>query len=128
MIADLYLAVLLLAMAAGQTASFPRFVDALGAYGINTPIVTVTAAGLIAGETLSGIGLILGDGEVHTAAAALALTVATGWTALAAVALARRRHVPNCGCFGAYATQRLRPTVLAQDAAFLALAIWVLLT
>jgi len=61
----------------------------------------------------------------NRAGAVLALGVALAWTALAAVALLRRRHVPNCGCFGAHLTQRLRLSVLVQDAGFVGLAAWV---
>lgn len=126
MIATLSLAALLLAMAAGQAASFTRFTGALATYGIPKPYTAAVAAGFVATEALAGVGLIADDTGVHTSAAALALTVATAWTILAAVALVQHRTVPNCGCFGAYAGQPLRPSVLAQDAVFVALAAWVL--
>ena len=129
MSARLYLALLLLAMAGGQALSFRSFAVALQGYGlIPKQALERVAAAVIVAEMLAGVGLIVGADWVHWPAAVLALGVAVAWTVVAAVALRRQREVRNCGCFGKYLSQPLRPAVLAQDAVFVGLAGWVVAT
>ncbi|MBI2169125.1 MAG: hypothetical protein HYU28_06435 [Actinobacteria bacterium] len=129
MTARLYLAVLLLAMATGQGLSFGRFAAALEGYGmVPQALLRPVALGVVAAEAAAGAALLLGADWAHWPGALLALGVAVGWTAVAAVALRRQREVRNCGCFGAYLSQPLRRSVLVQDAAFVGVAAWVIAT
>ncbi len=115
-----YLAALLALMAAGQALSLPRFVRAMTAYAVSRP--DRVARVLIVAEALAAVLLL--PPVTRLAGAVLGLLVALAWTFFAARALAQRRRVNNCGCFGAFAAQRLRWHVLLQDAAFVALAAW----
>lgn len=129
MTAQIYLAALLLAMALGQAVSFRSFAVALEGYGVvRQARLRPVAAAVVAAEAVGGTALLLGADWAHWPGAILGLVVAVGWTWVAAVALRRRREVLNCGCFGAYMPQRLRPSVLAQDAVFVGLAGWVVAT
>lgn len=129
MTARLYLALLLLAMAGGQALSFRSFAVALEGYGVVPRSVLRPIAGaVVVAEAAAGGALLLGAEWAHWPGAILALGVAVGWTVVAVVALRRRREVLNCGCFGAYIPQRLRPSVLVQDAVFVGLAGWVIAT
>jgi hypothetical protein len=125
--ARVVLAVLLLAMAAGQLADLPGFVDVLRDYDIGAaPLTWIIAIGLVVSEA-SGSALLLGGGtstKVLGAATALAVTLA--WSALAFSAFARGEAIENCGCFGVYLAQPLRWWVLLEDLEFVALGVWVL--
>lgn len=129
MTARLYLAVLLLAMAAGQALTFSSFAKALESYGVVRRARLRPIAGAIIGaEASAGGALLLGASWAHWPAAVLGLAVAVGWTVLAVVALRRGREVTNCGCFGNFLPQRLRAGVLVQDAFFVGVAGWVIAT
>lgn len=119
---QLYLAALLALMALGQAFSWRTFVSAVGDYGLERP--ARWAAALIVGEAAAVLLLLLPATRV--AGAAAALLVAAAWTALATKAFVERRRVTNCGCFGRVLRQPLRWWVLLEDAAFVALAGWVL--
>lgn len=117
-----------MAMAVGQALSFRSFAVALRSYGVTTAAtLRPTAIGIVAAEAVAAGALLLGVDGVRCPGAILALGIAVAWTALAAVALYRRREVENCGCFGKYVSQPLRPSVLVQDALFVGLAIWVVI-
>ncbi len=121
--APVVLALILLAMAAGQLADLPGFVEVLGRYPVgSTSLTWFLAIALIAGEVTGGVLLLRGS----TSGAALALAVATSWSTLALAAFARGAAIDNCGCFGVYLAQPLRWWVLLEDVEFLALAAWVL--
>jgi hypothetical protein len=116
------LAVLLLAMAAGQVSDFGGFTRILGAYRL-FPAGSLTAvAAILAGpEAIAGALLLTG----RRAGGALALTVSLLWAALGVEAFVRGLVLHNCGCFGVHLGQPLRWWVLAEDADFVALAAWV---
>ena len=120
------LAILLLAMAAGQLSDLTGFVDALEAYelGGRTPAWAL-AIPIVLAEAVSGVGLIRRGGTVRRVAPAVAVAVAVGWTILGAQAFARGLALDNCGCFGVHLAQPLRWWVLLEDAEFVALAWWV---
>ena len=109
-----------------QALSRDAFVAAVSTYGISRPKPARLAGLLWSGQLVGGV-LLLVPGA-RTEGALVALLTAIGWTIVAASALARRRDVPNCGCYGGYLAQRLRWHVLLQDAAFIALAVWALIS
>ena len=116
------LAVLLLAMAAGQLLDPAGFFDILETYDVGPEaLVPVVGLVLIAGEVVGGVALLT---KVDIGPP-VALAVALRWTALGVQAFARGLALPNCGCFGVYLSQPLRWWVLVQDAEFVALAWWV---
>ncbi len=120
------LAVLLLAMAAGQLADPAGFADIIETYrlGGRAPAVAAVVV-LIAGELAGGVGLLSRAADRRPAAATAAVAVAVAWTLLAIQAFVRHLAVDNCGCFGVYAGQTLRWWVLVEDAEFMALTLWV---
>jgi hypothetical protein len=122
------LAVVLLAMAAGQLADFSGFVAALRGYDIGAaPLAGVVAVGLVVGEVAGG-GLLLGRGtSARAAGAVVALAVAIVWSALTLSAFVRVEALQNCGCFGVYLAQPLRWWTLLEDAEFVGLGAWALL-
>jgi hypothetical protein len=118
----------LLAMAAGQLADLPGFVEVLRDYDIGAaPLTWIIAIGLIVGEA-TGVALLLGGStSTRASGAAAALAVGIVWSALAFSAFARGEAIENCGCFGAHLAQPLRWWILLVDLEFLALGAWVLL-
>jgi hypothetical protein len=116
------LALLLLAMAAGQLSDVGGFAGILGTYRVfpgDAP--TLAAWILIVTEAAAGVALLR-----HTRhGAVLAIVVALAWTALATQAFVRGLTIDNCGCFGIHLGQSLRWWVLIEDAEFIALAVWV---
>jgi len=127
-IARVVLALLLLAMAAGQLADLPGFVEVLRTYPVaSTPLTWLIALGLVVGEVTAGALLLTGNASMRARGAATALAVAVAWSALALSALVPGRAIENCGCFGVYLAQPLRWWVLLEDVEFVALATWVLL-
>lgn len=117
------LALLLLAMAAGQLSDLGGFARVLDGYRLIPDGWLTPAAWLLAGaETAAGVGL-LGH---RRSGSVLALAVAVAWSALAVQAFTRGVAVDNCGCFGVHLAQSLRWWVLVEDAEFVALAAWVL--
>lgn len=127
-IARVVLALLLLAMAAGQLADLPRFADVLRDYDIGpAPLTWVVAIGLVVGEATGGALLLGGSNSARASGAVTALAVAIVWSALALSAFARGEAVQNCGCFGVYLAQPLRWWTLLEDVEFVALSAWVLL-
>lgn len=116
------LALLLLAMAAGQAgdpAAFARILDTYRMFPGGSE--TVAAGLLLAGEVVAGVALL----RASRYGGALALTVALAWTVLGVQAFARSLRLDNCGCFGVHLAQPLRWWVLVQDAYFVGLAAWV---
>jgi hypothetical protein len=127
-LARVVLALLLLAMAAGQLTDFPGFVDVLRDYDIGAASAAwIAAIGLVAGEATGGVLLLSGSTSVRRSGAVVALAVAIAWSALALTAFARGIAIDNCGCFGVYLAQPLRWWVLLEDAEFIALGAWVLI-
>lgn len=120
------LAILLLAMAAGQLSDLTGFIDALEAYelGGRTPAWAL-AIPIVVAEAVSGAGLLRRGGTARRVAPAVAVAVAVGWTILGAQAFARGLALDNCGCFGVHLAQPLRWWVLLEDAELIALAWWV---
>ncbi len=118
--ARLYLGILLALMAAGQGLSWKTYVSAVTAHGLGraSQAVAVLLFGL---EVIVAIGL-LAD-VFPTLVAAQAVGVTGAWGTLALQAFVRRRHVPNCACFGRFMRQELRWWVLLEDAAFVGLAV-----
>ncbi|MGH9024690.1 MAG: MauE/DoxX family redox-associated membrane protein [Acidimicrobiia bacterium] len=122
------LALLLLAMAAGQLADLRGFVEVLRTYPVaSTPLTWLIALGLVVSEVTAGALLLTGNASMRARGAAAALAVAVAWSALALSALVSSRSIGNCGCFGVYLAQPLRWWVLLEDVEFVALATWVLL-
>jgi hypothetical protein len=116
------LAVLLLAMAAGQLSDVGGFAHILGTYRLLPTALLVPAAWVLAGaEVVAGTLLLRG----RRCGVSLALTVAIVWTFLGIQAFARGLPLQNCGCFGLHLAQPLRWWTLAEDADFVALAAWV---
>jgi hypothetical protein len=116
------LAVLLVAMAAGQLSDVAGFARILATYRVLPGDVTTLAAWIvIATEALAGVALLRGAGHGATLATAVAVT----WTLLGAQAFVRGLPIDNCGCFGVHLGQPLRWWVLLEDAEFIALAAWV---
>jgi hypothetical protein len=121
----IYLSALLIAMAAGQLLDMRGFVEVLDRYRLGMDgAAWPLGAGLIAGE-LGAAALMLGPRRWRHEGAGLALVVAVAWTVLAVQAFLRGLQIDNCGCFGVYLGQQLRWYVLVQDAAFIAIAVWV---
>jgi hypothetical protein len=118
------LAVLLVAMAAGQLSDVGGFVDIVATYRVGGTLAGVLATALIAGEAAAGLGLLATD-VARRRAAALAAAVAVLWSVLAVQAFARGLAIPNCGCFGVHLGQPLRWWVLVEGAELVAMAVWV---
>lgn len=116
------LALLLLAMAAGQLSDVDGFAGILGNYRVLPDGLLVPVAWALAGAEAMAGGMLL---QGRRCGATLALAVALAWTALGAQAFARGLALENCGCFGVHLGQRLRWWVLLEDAEFVALAGWV---
>ncbi len=120
------LAVLLLAMTAGQLSDISGFVDALAVYEVGgRPASWVLAISIVAAEAMSGVGLLRRGGTLRRVAPGVAVVVAVAWTILGVQAFARGLVLDNCGCFGVHLAQPLRWWVLLEDAEFIALAWWV---
>ena len=120
--ARILLAVLLVAMAAGQLSDVDGFVRILGTYQVLPgDLPTFAAWILIVTEAVAGVALLRGA----QGGATLAVAVALAWTALGAQAFVRGLPITNCGCFGVHLGQGLRWWVLLEDAEFIALAAWV---
>jgi hypothetical protein len=120
------LAILLLAMAAGQISNPAGFVDALVAYELGGRTVAwAVAVPIVLAEAVSGVGLLRRGGILRQVAPALAVAVALAWTILGTQAFVRGLVLDNCGCFGVHLPQPLRWWVLLEDAEFIALAWWV---
>ena len=120
------LAILLLAMAAGQVADLTGFVDVLETYELGGRTTAwVLAIPIVMAEIVGGVGLLRGAGLLRRAAPAVALAVAVAWTVLGTQAFARGLALDNCGCFGVHLAQPLRWWILLEDAEFIALAWWV---
>lgn len=124
-VAALLYGLLLAGMAAGQLASLAAFGEALESYDLLGPLTPAARFGLPVVEILVALGLLLSRRLPPFAARAAGLAgvlVALVWMTLAVQAFARGLVVENCGCFGAYFTQRLRWWVLLEDAYLLLLA------
>lgn len=120
------LAVVMVAMAAGQLSDVRGFVDIVANYRVGgSTFAGVLAAALVVGEVVGGVGLLAGDHARRRRAACLVVAVAVVWSLLAAQALARGLAVDNCGCFGVHLGQPLRWWVLVEDAELVAVALWV---
>ena len=120
------LAVLLLAMAAGQLSDLTGFVDVLETYelGDRTTAWLLTIP-LVLAEAVGGVGLFIRRGSLRRVAPTVAVAVAVAWTVLGTQAFARGLALENCGCFGVHLAQPLRWWILVEDAEFIALAWWV---
>ncbi|MEE8602457.1 MauE/DoxX family redox-associated membrane protein [Euzebya tangerina] len=120
------LAVLFLLMALGQTLTFGDFVTALESYRLGGVPDGPLGVLVIVTEVVAGVGLLVPERLASRRIGATAsLTVAVFWSAMAVQAFARGLVIPNCGCFGRYASQPLSWFVLVQDASLLGSAIWV---
>jgi hypothetical protein len=119
--ARIVLAVLLLAMAAGQERPRRLRLGPRHLPGVPGRLLTPTAAILTGTEAMAGVTLLGG----RRRGGSLALLVTVAWTVLSIEALARGLVLHNCGCFGVHLGQPLRWWVLAEDAEFVALAAWV---
>lgn len=116
------LAVLLLAMAAGQLSDVVGFAGVLAGYrALPDPLLVPAAWVLASAEAMTGVALL----RSRRCGGILALAVAVAWAALALQAFARGLPLDNCGCFGVHLGQPLRWWVLLEDAEFVALAAWV---
>lgn len=124
-VARLYLGGLLSAMALGQALSWGAYTEAVRSYSVGG--ADVLAVLLFAGEALAGLGLLLPPRirGMRPLAAWTGLGVASLWSLLAVQAFVRGLVIPNCGCFGAYLSQSLAWWVLLEDAAFVALGVFV---
>ena len=120
-----YLSVLLLAMAGGQLLDLRGFVEILETYQLGPAAIAWPLALTLIGGELAAAGGMLGKRHWRQTGAALAVGVALLWTFLAVQAFGRGLQIDNCGCFGVYLAQELRWWVLVQDAAFIAIAVWV---
>lgn len=109
-------------MGAGQLADLSGFVEILGSYrlGSSETAVVLTLA-LLAGELVTGIGLV--RRQPSSRVAVFGVAVAVTWTALGVQAFARGLALESCGCFGTYFAQPLRWWVLLEDAEFVVLAV-----
>jgi hypothetical protein len=125
-IARLVLAGLLLAMAAGQIADLPGFVELLRRYPVGSSVPWLLAVALIIGEAGGGALLLSRAPATRSTGATMALAVAVAWSVLALAAFTLGRAIDNCGCFGVYLGQPLRWWVLIEDLEFVLLALWVL--
>src|SRR5215211_2641299 len=127
-VAKVVLALVLLAMAAGQLADLPGFVEVLRDYDIGAaPLTWIVAIALVVGEASGGALLLGGGTSTKALGAATALAVTVVWSALALSALTRGEAIENCGCFGVYLAQPLRWWILLEDLEFVALGAWVLI-
>lgn len=116
------LAVLLLAMAAGQLSDVAGFARVLDGYRLLPHwLLSPAAWGLAGAEAMAGLALLRRRGG----GSGLALAVAIVWSAFAVQAFARGVALDNCGCFGVHFGQSLRWWVLLEDVEFVALAAWV---
>lgn len=110
-------------MAIGQALSWRTYVQAVRSQGLG-PLAPVAAVALFAGEVLTTAGLVVNAEGIRVPTAVLGVAVTAAWSAVALNAFVRRRHVPNCACFGRFFRQELRWWVLLEDAAFVAAASW----
>lgn len=122
------LGTLFLAMAIGQVASFPIFVQILETYQFLPLLSLPLWAGLIiTAELLAGIGLLISNLSKQNKlfAATCGVIVAVFWTLLGLQAFLRGLDIQNCGCFGAYLGQPLRWWILLEDVIFVIVAVRV---
>lgn len=120
------LALLLLAMAAGQLSNVTGFVDVLQTYEVGgRQVAWLLAVSAISAEAFSGVGLLRREGSARRLAPTVAVAVALGWTILGVQAFGRGLVLDNCGCFGVHLAQPLRWWILLEDAELIALAWWV---
>jgi hypothetical protein len=118
----LYLGILLAAMALGQALSWKTYMRAVAAHGLGS-VSRGVAVLLFLLEVVVATGLFVAPGAPRVPIASLAVVVTGTWGLLALQAFVRRRHVPNCACFGRFMRQELRWWVLLEDAAFVGLAV-----
>lgn len=117
MVLRLALGAICTAMAVGQLASPDRMPDILSAYGlVHGAAATSPAVLLIACAMGCGLWFLARPRSRAATPVWVYTAVSLAWSGLAAQAYARGLTVDNCGCFGAYLTQRLTWFVLAQDA------------
>ncbi|CAN5866799.1 hypothetical protein BH23ACT12_BH23ACT12_03310 [soil metagenome] len=120
-------AILLLAMATGQGASWPEFIAAVRSYSIGGEVgAQLTAISLLVGELAAGTGLLLPWPRLRMLAGWIGLPVAAIWAGLAVQALGRGLQIENCGCFGRFFAQRLNWWILVQDVYFVGLGLLAL--
>jgi hypothetical protein len=109
-------------MAAGQVSDvggFARILDGYRAFPGTAPAIVAWA--LILAEAGAGVALL----RHARLGASLAIAVTLSRTVLGLVAFTRGLPLASCGCFGVHLGQQLRWWVLAEDADFVALAVWV---
>lgn len=125
-VASFVLALLLLAMAAGQFSDVDGYARILGGYRVFGDMETTAAVAIAVAEACVGLVLLFRGRlprPVIAAGGVGGLVVAALWTALAAQAFARGLQLENCGCFGVHLGQELRWWILLEDAEFLLLAL-----
>jgi hypothetical protein len=109
-------------MAAGQVSDVGGFARILDGYrAFPGTVRTIVAWALILAEAGAGMALL----RHARLGAPLAVAVALSWSLLGLQAFTRGLPLANCGCFGVHLGQPLRWWVLAEDADFVALAVWV---
>ena len=118
MIARGALALLVVAMAAGQLGDTGGFADILRSYAVFGAAAGTLAAAIPIVELVAAAGLLAG----RRFGGSLGIAVAVFWSALGAQAFVRGLTVENCGCFGVYLGQELRWWTLLQDVYVLLLA------
>lgn len=124
--ARIWLGALLLLMALGQAVSFVDFTAAVETYRVAGNGAGTLAVAVILAEVAGGAALFAPAGSPwRRRGAAITLGVAVFWSAMAVQAFTRGLVVPNCGCFGRFASQELRWWVLLEDAYFVLGAWWV---
>lgn len=110
-------------MAAGQLASWQSMAHILGDYrAVPVAALPWLAAALILAELVAGGWLLLRPRSYALAPVWVYTAVALLWTGMGVEAYGRGLAVANCGCFGAYLTQKLTWFTLAQDALLLVYA------
>jgi len=120
-LAALALAGVLGASALRKLAAFGEFRDAVAGYELGPrALVTAEAAALVASEVGAAIALMLH----RPSGAALAAGLFVLYGAAIGVNLARGRRTLDCGCAGPAARQPIRPSLLARNAALIAVAVF----
>ncbi len=118
------LGALLAAMAVGQASDFGGFVDIVASHRVGGDgAAVVVALLLVSGEAVAAAGLLARSPRARRRGATATVAVAVAWSLLASQAFGRGLALPNCGCFGVHAAQRLRWWVLVEDVEFVAWAV-----
>jgi hypothetical protein len=121
----LFIALILLATAAGKLLEVRGFAGVLASYdAFPAGLLLPMAAGIPLAELLLGAWLLSGRRLAGAAVASIAMhSLYAAWSA---VSVLRGLELSNCGCFGVFLARPLNWLTVAEDLVMVALSIWLL--